>query len=363
MIAIPEHIRTLHSYKAGITAGDLKEKYGLKRVARLASNENSGGPSPKAVAAIRETASRTHWYPDGSCTEVREKIAAYAGVSAERVVVGNGSEGVISYIFDALFEEGDELLTSEGTFVAVYIWAQAHDIPVTKVPLTTEYRFDLEALAEQIDDRTKAIYLANPNNPTGTICTKSELESFLGEVPEDVLVIVDEAYFEYARILSTQYPDSAVLKRSNVITLRTFSKAFGLAGMRFGYGIGDPEIIRQLMKVKLTFEPSAVAQAAGIGALDDQDFLDKTTAINAEEILRYYELFDRSDWTYASSFGNFVMLDLKKEEKVKSVHQQLLKKGVMTRPLGGFGLPHCLRITVGQPDENTMCLNALKDIL
>lgn len=362
MIKVPEHIKQLKSYKAGISAGELKKKYGLNKVARLDSNENTAQASPRAIQAMKQATADARWYPDGACTEIRRKISEHIGVDTKNVVVGNGSESVLSYIFNAFFNPGDELLTSNGTFVATYIWAAANNIKVWKTALTQNYSFDLVSIFQNITSSVKAIYLANPNNPTGSMFTESEFMAVMNRVPDDILIIVDEAYHEYALKLSDEYPNTALMNFPNVITLRTFSKAYGLAGVRIGYGIADEILIESLMKMKLTFEPSVIAQAAGIGALDDQEFVDRVVQRNKIELQKYYQLFDDLELNYPKSYGNFVMIDLGMEQNVQHVHQQLLKRGVMTRPLAAYGLPKGLRVTVGRPWENEMFFRAFMEV-
>jgi len=363
MIEVPDNILHLASYKPGKSVEDITKEFGLSRVVRLSSNENTFGPSPKAVKTITEAIESMNWYPDASCTYLREKIASKFNVSGKQVIVGNGSEGVLSYIFKTFFEYDDELLTSEGTFVAVYIWAKANNIPCKKIKLKEDYSFDLDTLVNNITDKTKAIYLANPNNPTGTLFNHRELMNFLAKVPDDILVIVDEAYYEFAHVLSETYPDTLASGKNNVIVLRTFSKAYGLAGVRIGYGLANEELVTQLMKVKLTFEPSILAQAGGIGAIQDDEYLDKVIDNNKKGLNYFYEAFEVLNLYYIQSYANFVMIDFASEERVNYVHQKLMEKGILVRPLKGFGLPHCMRITVGQPDENEMFVNALKKIL
>lgn len=362
MIEVPEHIKQLKRYKPGVSAGELKKKYGLDRVARLNSNENTSEASPRAIQSIKKATAEARWYPDGACIDIREKIAKHIGVDTKNVIVGNGSEGVISYIFNAFFAPGDELLTSNGTFVATYIWAAANNIKVWKTPLTKNHAFDLVSIFQNITSSIKAIYLANPNNPTGSMFTESEFMAFMNRVPDDILIIVDEAYHEYALKLSDEYPNTALMNFSNVITLRTFSKAYGLAGVRIGYGIAGDSLIESLMKTKLTFEPSVIAQRAGIGALDDQDFVKNVVQRNKIELQKYYRFFDDLELNYPQSYGNFVMMDLGTERNVQHVYQELLKRGVMTRPLTAYGIPNGLRVTVGRPWENEMFFQAFTEV-
>lgn len=363
MINIPENIERLKSYKPGKPLEEIIREYGLTRTAILWNNENNLGASPKALEAIEKTLKGSNYYPDPACRELRCAIADRVGKKMENVIVGNGSESVFNYMLGAFFNPGDELLTSEGTFVAIYIWAQANNVPCITVPMTEHYGFDLDAIKGRITDRTKVIYLSNPNNPTGAMISERELRNFLQDLRDDIIVVVDEAYYEYAVDLSSEYPDSTKLDFPNLITLRTFSKAYGIAGIRIGYGIGPKELIEPLMKVKLTFEPSNVAQAAGIGALSDDAFLSESVRLNSEGIRYFYREFERMGLRYFKSAGNFVMIDLGSSERVQEIYSRLMRRGVFVRPLVAFHLPHCLRISVGLKEENEFCISALEAVL
>ena len=362
MISIPENIENLKSYKPGKPISEIVRDYGLEKTAVLWNNENNLGASPKALAAVEASMKESFLYPDPACILLRTRIAEGVGRSMDEVIVGNGSESVFNYILNAFFEDDEELLTSEGTFVAIYIWAKANNVPLSLVPLTKDYGYDLEGILNQIGPKTKAIYLSNPNNPTGAMISYEELDGFMQKVPKNILVIVDEAYCEYARDLASDYPDSTRMNYDNLITLRTFSKAYGIAAIRIGYGIGPTSLIEPLMKVKLTFEPSNLAQAAGVGALEDTEFLDRTVRSNSDGMRYFTEEFGKLGLKYIPSYGNFMMIDLENAERVQDTFQSLMKKGVFVRPLPAFGLPHCLRITIGTQEENEMCVAALKEI-
>jgi histidinol-phosphate aminotransferase len=231
----------------------------------------------------------------------------------------------------------------------------------TTVPYTN-WRYDLRAIAQQITDHTKIIYLANPNNPTGTIFTKEEFDEFYKHVPERVLIILDEAYYEYAKA-NPMYPDSMDYRYDNVITLRTFSKVYGLAGIRIGYGFAHDELIRNLLKVKLPFEPSVLAQAAGLGALQDEEFLQKSLEINAIGRKFLTENLRQLDLHVIPSDANFVMVAMESQKDAEHLYQELLKKGIIIRPLHAFGLPHCVRISVGTETENDIFIECLRKVL
>lgn len=362
MVQIPENIEELKSYKPGKPIQQIIEEYQLTETAVLWNNENNFGPSPGALKSVQNALGNSHLYPDPACLELRGLIAEKNKVNIEDVAVGNGSESLFNNLFNSFFNVGEELLTCEGTFVAVYIWAKANKVNVRKVPLTSTYNFDLDSLISAIDDKTKAIYLSNPNNPTGAMITEEELVAFMEKVPDNILVIVDEAYYEFGRDLSADYPDSTRLRFDNVITLRTFSKAYGIAAIRIGYAMAHPRLIEALMKVKLTFAPSNLAQAAGIGAIQDEEYLNKTIENNTHELHFYYRELHRLGYKYIPSYANFIMLDLGSAETVNVVNESLMRKGVFVRPLRAFGLPHCLRITVGLPQENRLCIKALEEV-
>lgn len=363
MIDIPKNIEDLKSYKPGKPLAQIIEEKSLREVAVLWNNENNFGPSPKAMLRVGEAMHNSHLYPDPVCSELRTMLASKWNCTYNEVAVGNGSESIFNNLFNAFFKEGEELLTCEGTFVAVYIWAKANNVKVNTVPLNSDYGFDLNGLIDAITLKTKAIYLSNPNNPTGAMIPKEDLEEFISKVPDHILVIVDEAYCEFAADLSQEYPNSVEIKKSNVLTLRTFSKAYGIAAIRIGYAIGDAKLVEAIMKVKLTFEPSNLAQAAGIGALEDEAYLQKTVQNNTEEIAKFYNCFEQLGLNFIKSYGNFVMLDLGSEEKVAEYFDRLMDLGVFVRPLKAFGLPHCLRITIGLPKENKLCFDALQKVV
>ena len=361
-VSVPKHIQELRGYKPGKVIEELIKEYGLTETAVLWNNENNLGPSPKALEAIQKSLSNSNLYPDPTAYELRKAIADKESISPEQVVVGNGSEAILGNIFQAFVDEGEELLTSQGTFVAVYIWAMSHNIPIRTLPLTTDYGFDLDHLASEIRPNTKLVYIANPNNPTGAMITRDELEAFMKKVPSSVLVISDEAYYEYAIDLNDQFADSVRMDYPNLLTLRTFSKAYGIASIRIGYAMGPLNLIETLAKVKMTFEPSNLAQAAGVGALSDVDYLSETMKNNKEGLQMFYALFDELGVKYVPSFANFVMIDLGSEEQVVELANELQRNGVFVRPLKAFGLPHCMRISVGLARENELFVKCFREL-
>ena len=359
MVTIPENIQELVSYKPGKPVSEIIKELSLKEWAILWNNENNLGPSPRAMERIQETLKKSHLYPDPAATELCGMIAERNDCTPDCVTVDNGSESVFDCLFRAFFENNDELLTCDGTFVAVYIWAKSNKIDCKRIPLAPGYQFDIDRLIESVTPSTKAIYVANPNNPTGAMITQAQLEQLVERVPKDVMIIIDEAYYEYAHAITEEYPDSFKMRQPNVITLRTFSKAFGIAGIRVGYALGDPRMIEAIRKVRMTFAPSNIAQAAAIGALEDEDHVKKTVTLNKTALQQFYNAFNQAGLDYVPSYGNFVMLDLKSEEEAKKFTEKMLQKGVFLRHLRAFGLPHCVRISTGTQEENELLVRSV----
>ncbi|MEQ9231774.1 MAG: histidinol-phosphate transaminase, partial [Cyclobacteriaceae bacterium] len=281
------------------------------------------------------------------------------GRKPEEVILGNGSESILMLASRAMCSGEDELLTSEGSFVIIYNWARINNIRCVSMPMADNYGFDLDAIKSRININTKVIYLANANNPTGTMISKTDLQEFIKSIPDHILVIVDEAYFEFSVGLSADFPNSLEFDFANVLTLRTFSKAYGIAGVRIGYGVGHPKVIEAMNKAKLTFEPGTLAQAAGVGALQDEEFVERTVQNNTEGMEYYFRNFDELGIKYVPSYANFVMTIWESSERVKQVYEALMKNGVLVRPLGGK-LDSCIRITVGRPDENELLIEKLR---
>lgn len=358
MALVPPYIAALRPYEPGRSIEDAKRKYGLSRVVKLASNENPLGPSPDAVEAIRKSVGTLNFYPDGGLA-LRERLAEAYGTKVENVIAGSGSESIMSGIIRAFLCDEDEILTTEYAFSGFQVLAQSRGTAYRTVPYR-DWHYDLEALAAGITPRTKIIYLANPNNPTGTIFSRDEFNKFYKHVPERVLILLDEAYFEYAAD-NPRYPNSMHYRYDNVITLRTFSKVYGLAGARVGYGFAHEELITQLLKVKLPFEPSSTAQAAGIAALGDREWLHRSLELNARGMRYLTAELRMLGFNVIPSEANFVMVPLAEAAVAARLVDAVLRKGVIIRPLTAFGLPHCVRISTGTQEENEMFIQVLKE--
>jgi len=361
MPLVPKHIETLEPYQAGKSIEEIKKEFKLRRIVKLASNENPMGASPKAVQAMIDCLKQIHRYPNPASFDLRKALADRFDVRIDNVITGHGSEGIMSVILRTFMLDDEEALTSEGTFIGFRVLAHSRGIKLKTVPLK-DYRFDLEAIADAITEKTKIIYLANPNNPTGNIFTVREFLTFKKKVPSHVLIIIDEAYFEFAQY-DPIYPDSMKYRLDNVITLRTFSKAYGLAGIRIGYGFAHGHLIKNLMKVKLPFEPSIPAQAAGLAAMDDQDFMENYIKLSRQGLEYFYNLFDRLGIQYLKSHANFVTIILDSGEAANKLNEKLLCRGVIVRPLKAFGIPKGIRITTGLEEENRFFARILKKVL
>lgn len=361
MPLVPSYIKKLSNYKPGKPISEAKRELGIDNIIKLASNENPLGASPKAMAAIQNSLKNIHRYPDASGYELRKKLAGRFNVKMENVVLGAGSEGIMSTIMRTFLLSDDELISAANSFIGFRVLANASGRRIHWVPMN-RHRYDLAAMVDKITDYTKIIYIANPDNPMGTYITREEFDEFYAHVPDRVLIILDEAYFEFANEIP-DYPDSMTYRYDNVITLRSFSKAYGLGGIRIGYGLAHDELISNLMKVKVPFEPSLAAQVAGLAALDDTEFLLKTIQTNKIGMQFIKKELDSMGIERVPSAANFITTIWGSEEQATKITQELLEKGVIVRLLASFGWPDCIRISIGLEKENQKCIACLKEIL
>ncbi len=358
---VPRHVEMLKPYQPGRPPEELMEELGLTRFTNLASNENPLGPPESALQAMYEAFPLINRYPESGGLNLRRALADRYRVKIENVAIGSGSESIMANIIRAFLHGDDEALTSEGTFIGFLVLVRAQGVKLRQIPLKN-YHFDLEGIADAINEKTKIVYLCNPNNPTGTIFTRAEFDAFVRRVPDHVLIILDEAYHEFT-VGDPDFPDSMTYRYDNVLTLRTFSKAYGMAGIRLGYGLGHDYLIGFVNRIKLPFEPNVLAQVAGLAALADDDYLERSLSNNCEGMAMLAGEMDRLGLKRVPSHANFVMVDFESEERVKSLHAALLKRGIAIRPLVAFGLPHCFRVTVGLPEENEALVKALRMLL
>tara|TARA_B100000945_G_C20404243_1_gene609101 strand:- start:806 stop:1906 length:1101 start_codon:yes stop_codon:yes gene_type:complete len=358
MPLVPRHIQELEAYRPGKNIREIKESLGLNNIIKLASNENPFGPSPLALEAVKEKINENFRYPDASALLLRQKLANRFKLEIKNVTVGAGSEGIMSAIMRTFLRQGDEIIGAENSFIGFRVLAQASGHRVNWIPLKN-FHHDLDSMLLAINDYTKLIYLANPDNPTGTYFKIDEFDRFMTKVPDRVLVILDEAYFEYAKHINN-YPDSMHYRYDNVITLRTFSKAHGLAGFRVGYGFAHHKLIENLLKVKLPFEPSWPAQIAAMAAIDDLGHIKKT--IDSYKIGMNYieqELLNIGI-KYIPSVANFITLIFKDMNSARSITESMLRSGIILRNLRGWGFPHCIRVSIGSKEEIDYFISCLK---
>ncbi|MGI6453781.1 MAG: histidinol-phosphate transaminase [Syntrophomonadaceae bacterium] len=357
--ARPE-IFNLKPYVPGKPIDEVRRELGIDEIIKLASNENPLGASPKGVAAVREALADLHLYPDANCFNLKKKLAAALEVSQDGLIIGNGSDELLKLIAETFLSPGDTVIYPDPSFAEYEFTAKIMGAECKIVPLV-DFKLDLDGILAAIDQKTKIVYICNPNNPTGTIVTADELERFMQKVPNDVLVIFDEAYYEY--VASQDYISGLnyVKQGFNAIVLRTFSKIYGLAGLRVGYGITTPEIARAVERVTEPFNVNLLAQAAAVAALDDVEHVTQSKQVNLSGIKYLYEEFDKLGLKYVETQSNFIFADMGQDSQ--NIFQQLLAKGVIIRPGYIFGFPTFIRVTVGNERENQIFIKALKEVL
>jgi histidinol-phosphate aminotransferase len=357
---IRDSVLKIKQYKPGKPAEILKKELALKEeICKLASNENPLGPSPLAIEAIRISLKEANLYPDNSCYYLKERLARHLKALPENVRISNGSSDLILLLGLTFLNPEDTLIMSQSSFIMAKIVTQMMGCRLVEIPLK-EYRHDLEAILESITPDTKIVYLDNPMNPIGTMVKHDEISEFIGKVPEDILVVLDEAYHDYAN--RGDYPKSLrfIGEGKNVIALRTFSKMYGLAGFRVGYGVAKREFIHALDMVSPPFTVNRFGQIGAAAALDDVDHVQKTKEINEEGKHYLYRQFEELDIFYIPSETNFVTIDVKAD--ANSLANELQKKGIIVRPLSMYGLPTFLRVTIGRPEQNERFIDAFAKI-
>lgn len=355
-----KHIKDLVPYIPGKPVEELERELGIKGAIKVASNENPLGPSPLAIEAVGKNLKEANLYPDGDCFYLKRKLSSLLGVKSSNLILGNGSNEIIEIVARTYLGEGDEGIFAEHAFIVYPIVTQAVGATSVVSPMR-DLTHDLKDIAARVTSKTKMIFLANPNNPTGTIFNRDQFEWFLENVPEEVIILVDEAYFEY--VSSKDYPNSLEYhnKRPTLITVRTFSKIYGLAGFRIGYGVASEDMISYLNRVREPFNVNSLAQIAAMAALGDQDHVKNSKRINSMGLKYLCEELDNLRISYTPSYTNFILIDL--EEDPSRVYDELLKRGVIVRPVGGYGLKTHLRVTVGLEVENRRFIQSLKKVL
>ena len=356
MINVADNIKSITPYVPGKPIEELERELGITGSIKLASNENPLGPSSKAVTAIKKAVEGLNRYPDGSGFFLSQALAKKYEVDLSHIILGNGSNELIELLVRTFLQPGDEVVSADPSFVVYKMITQAAGGTNVIVPCK-DYRHDLVAMAERITPKTKIVFIANPNNPTGTMNSKLEMDRFMEKVPDHVVVAVDEAYFEY--VTHADYPDTLDYLRDNknVVALRTFSKIYGLAGLRIGYGITTPAIAELMNKVRQPFNTNSLGQIGALAALADRKHVEKSIAINNEGKQFLYQSFLRLGIAYVPTETNFIMFETKIDGR--ELYAQLLKKGVIIRPMGG----NRLRVTIGLPEENMRFVGELEKVL
>ncbi len=356
---VPEWIRALAPYPPGKPIEELEREYGIYGSIKLASNENPLGPSPKAVAAITAALGDLHRYPDGNCFYLKRAVAKKLGVSPDALIFGNGSNEIIELAVRTFLQRGDEAVMADQAFVIYRLVVQAAGGISRLVPLRN-YTHDLPAIAEAVTPATRMVFLANPNNPTGTIFFRRDWEEFLAALPRDVIVVMDEAYFEF--VDDPEYPDSLAAHGPDrlLISLRTFSKIYGLAGLRIGFGVAHPELVEIMNRVRQPFNVGNLAQVGALAALEDHEHVERTKQCNRDGMAYLRYECERLGLEYVPSWANFLMVRVGNGPRT---YEALLRHGVIVRPMGVYGFPEHVRITVGTAAENARCIRALEDVL
>jgi histidinol-phosphate aminotransferase len=354
-------VASLARYTPAKSLVSVSREYGFKTkdIIKLAGNENRFGCSPKVLDAIVEHRDEFSFYPDTNVSLLRELLSKQLNVPPENFVFGNGSFELISLIGDVYISKGDEVIYNDPSFGWYLNVTRKNEGTIIKVPVTEEKAVDTDGILRALTDKTKVIWLCNPNNPTGTLIDAQTLKNFIEKVPSDVLIVLDEAYIDF---IDGEYTDTIEFTRNhdNIIILRTFSKTYGLASFRVGYGIASTKIIENILKVKLPINLGAAAQIAAQAAFEDEDFKNYVIRMNREQLEFYYDEFDRLGLKYVPSHGNFILVNVGMSSSY--VESEFLKRGIIVRNGEEYGMPQWLRITVGKPEENRKVINVLEEI-
>ena len=354
-----EHILKLNVYEPGKPVEELARDLGLREeeIIKLASNENPLGPSPKALEAMRKTLERSHFYPDGGGYELCGAVAERLGMARDNIVLGNGSNEIIEFIGHAFLRPGDEVVVARHSFAVYKLMAQLFGADTVEVP-DPEFTADLDAMLAAITPKTRAVFIANPNNPTGTMVGQEAIDRFMTKVPDHVLIIFDEAYHEFLDDAPDVLP--YIRQGRNVVVMRTFSKIMGLANLRIGYGITTPELAAVLQRTRQPFNANGIAQAGALAGLLDEEHMRKTRELTHEGLAYLEKEFAAMGLEYVPSAANFVLV---KVGDGNAIFQAMLRKGIILRAMGSYGMPEWIRISVGTMDQNRRCIEELKKVL
>lgn len=361
-------VQSLKPYAPGKPLAELQREYGITDAVKLASNENPLGASPNVAKAVASVASEVHRYPDGNGFDLKAALSEKTGFDTSYITLGNGSNEILELVARTFVLPNQEILFSQHSFAVYPIASQSVNAKMNVVPALSSddpvspYGHDLDAMAEAINDNTRVVFVANPNNPTGTWLKSDELYAFIKRVPTNVIVVLDQAYFEY--VDAPDYPDAKqwVKEFDNLVVTHTFSKAYGLPALRIGYGISSPAIADLLNRVRQPFNTNAVAQAAALAALNDDAFVAESIALNKKGLAYFEQSCDELNLGYIPSVGNFMCIDVATGtgKTADDVYEGLLKQGVIVRPVASYQLPNYIRVTVGTAQENERFIEALK---
>ena len=359
-IEIRDCIKALQPYPPGKPIEEVEREYGVTEAVKLASNENPLGPSPKAIKALKNNLNSLNRYPDGNAYYLKKAISEKFKISEERIVLGNGSDEIVMLLALAFINPGEEIIVSQYSFVRYKMGAQLMGARCIEVPLV-DYQHSLGDFPHCVTSKTKAIFIDNPMNPIGTMATRKKMEKLLEKIADRILIVVDEAYFEYVK--DKKYPNCLeyIDQYPNLVVLRTFSKIYGLAGLRIGYGFSSPEIINGIECVRPPFNVNSAAQIAGLAALSDNKFVKKSAKYNQKQKKFLYKELDNLKIKYIESHTNFILINL--DSNGNQVSEDLMKKGVIVRPLGDYNLNNFIRVTIGTEEENIKFIKAFKEVL
>jgi histidinol-phosphate aminotransferase len=360
-LPINPNLKDLPVYQPGRPIEEVARELGMPaaQIIKLASNENPLGPSPAALQAMQHVLANINLYPDGNAFYLKHKLADKLNVQPGNLIFGNGSNEIIEFVSHAFMQPGVDVVVSQYCFAVYPLVTKIFGANLITVP-AANYGHDLPAMLDAITPQTRVVFAANPNNPTGTVVSKQELMDFAGRIPPHVLLVLDEAYIEFLSEPADFISEIRRGQKPNLLLMRTFSKIFGLAGLRLGYGIGSPDLITALEKIRQPFNINSIAQAGALAALDDAEHTRRTRENNAAGLKLYAEAFQQFGLEFVPSAGNFILVRVGEGQRVFEAMQRL---GVIVRPMGGYQLPEWIRISVGTPDENERCLKALKTAL
>lgn len=358
-------VRGLMPYQPGKPIEALEREYGVKNADKLASNENPLGPSPKAIEAMSKALPSVWLYPDGNGFALKQKLSSFLNVSTNQITLGNGSSDILDFVVRTFVTSESEVVFSQHSFAVYPILTQMAGAKAV-VPAAKDWGNDLQAMRAAVTDKTRVVFIANPNNPTGTWLPGSELEAFIRDLPSHVIAVVDEAYFEYAnapQLEADGYPNTMhwVDKYPNLVVSRTFSKVYGLAGLRIGYGVSHPQVADLLNRVRPPFNVNSLALEAAVAALDDTDHLQRSIETNCQGMHQFTQRFKTMGLDYIHSVANFIAVDVGRD--AAPVYDALLHEGVIVRPVANYGMRNHLRITIGTEKQNNRVLTALQKIL